>query len=672
MPDAHSIHRLNAGRELRTSRCTPLLVVTLLALPTAGVAGQDTTLTAPQNPFAGFETHVLDNGLRLWYRHLPGAPNASMGVSVPYGWDLDPEGKGELAHFTEHMLFSDHRGRTEEEIKDEIESRGGERNAFTTPDRTFYYVTLPTEHGLFGLEWLSRIIEPHAMLSGVVDSNRQPVALEIRARPRQLFDHLGAWLDPNWLRRPSFWAREFGLETRLDTRYDRYRNLEAITAADLRDFYDRYYTPGAMTLVVVGDLPRDSVIRLVEATFGALEARPVPPSYGETRDPGRAYRRVLWTYRPNVRYRRYLKVYEVDGPALERLLFLGFYLQRRLGARLRFGETKAVYSIGTGIVMRGPAAYFRIDAPIDRDRWEYARDVIDEELQALATGSLPEEDFRADRDAVVERLISDNRAAEDLVFWVFRSFYRPELHDSFPDLASTFASLEQEELAAFVSDRFVPERGVTYIDRPQPITQGIFLAIVLMLGALTIKGMAHARTAPIEMREIRYVARLRLSPLALMASATIMLAVAVVAGRLIGFMAERVAYAWVLPVDVYAYQMAAFALFGVGVLVLVVLYLGIPPRKLLVFTDHVRVKYLAYRSRRIPFDEIRSVRLASLGDVIGARHRTVPLALGLREKAIYLELTSGTGYFFRVRDPEELLDVLRELGAPVAALERDG
>lgn len=60
-----------------------------------------------------------------------------MGVSVPYGWDLDPEGKGELAHFTEHMLFSDHRGRTEEEIKDEIELRGGERNAFTTPDRTF-------------------------------------------------------------------------------------------------------------------------------------------------------------------------------------------------------------------------------------------------------------------------------------------------------------------------------------------------------------------------------------------------------------------------------------------------------------------------------------------------------------------------------------------------------
>lgn len=37
-------------------------------------------------------------------------------IGMPYGWDADPEGKKELAHLTEHILFSNHDGQTEQEI----------------------------------------------------------------------------------------------------------------------------------------------------------------------------------------------------------------------------------------------------------------------------------------------------------------------------------------------------------------------------------------------------------------------------------------------------------------------------------------------------------------------------------------------------------------------------
>ncbi len=67
----------------------------------------------PPNAFAGFETYFLSNGVKVWYKHLPDDPDVALSVTVPYGSDLDPEGKEQLAHFTEHMLFSDHLGRTE-------------------------------------------------------------------------------------------------------------------------------------------------------------------------------------------------------------------------------------------------------------------------------------------------------------------------------------------------------------------------------------------------------------------------------------------------------------------------------------------------------------------------------------------------------------------------------
>ena len=46
------------------------------------------------NPFAGFETHYLSNGLKVWFKRLPEAPNVSISVGVPYGWDADPRGRG--------------------------------------------------------------------------------------------------------------------------------------------------------------------------------------------------------------------------------------------------------------------------------------------------------------------------------------------------------------------------------------------------------------------------------------------------------------------------------------------------------------------------------------------------------------------------------------------------
>ena len=54
---------------------------------------------AKANPFSGFETHFLSNGLKVWFKRLPNAPEVSVSVGVPYGWDADPKGKEELAHY---------------------------------------------------------------------------------------------------------------------------------------------------------------------------------------------------------------------------------------------------------------------------------------------------------------------------------------------------------------------------------------------------------------------------------------------------------------------------------------------------------------------------------------------------------------------------------------------
>ncbi len=240
---------------------------------------------AKANPFAGFETHYLSNGLKVWFKRLPEAPNVSISVGVPYGWDADPRRKEELAHLTEHILFSDHEGRSEEEIKDAIDAIGGRSNGFTTPDHTWYYVTVAKEHGGFALEWLSRIVSPHTVDADVLERNRVPVALEIDAQPREFFESVWALLNPAWLVPSDFWEREFGMETRNARQYDRWASLQRITPEDVADFYDRHYVPEAMTLTVIGDLDPIEVLAISERTLGSLVKRPVPPEGRDRRRP---------------------------------------------------------------------------------------------------------------------------------------------------------------------------------------------------------------------------------------------------------------------------------------------------------------------------------------------------------------------------------------------------
>lgn len=617
---------------------------------------------ARENPFADFETHFLANGLKVWYRRVEGAPNVSVSVGVPYGWDRDPRGKEELAHFTEHMLFSDHDGLSESQIKEAIEGRGGRRNGFTTADHTWYYVTIAKEHGLFAIEWLSRVVSPHTMDAEVVDRNRQPVALEINARPREFFERLRAFLDPGWLRPTGYLEREFGLETRSSRVYDRYRNLYAIAPEDLRTFYETHYVPGAMTLTVIGDLERERVLALADSTFGTLERRSLPETQVTLQDPGRYRATYSWAFPSNIRYVRRFKLFRPSAREELNLLFIGDLLERRLNQRLRYGERKAIYSVRVGLQKHGPAAWFEISGQINEDEYDFAVGVIEDELTKLRGGSLPPEEFEADRQAIIERLRGANQTAESLNFWAYRNFYDPFVHEDFPDVLGFFGSVRQEEIAAFAGQSFGPERETLSVVRPQPYSQGILLASALLVVWLTFRLVAWGLTRPIDMRSIKYVARFKLSLpfrvvlVALVGGLGLVLLRFVVAGSI--WLDGR----FVTTTESYWAQMSSYgAMLATGV-ALTVAYLALLPRKILVFPDHLRIKALAYRSRVLRPEDVEEIRAARMGSVWFSKRllRTTALTLGLIRPGILLRPVKGRSYFFRVRDSAEFLRVLEE------------
>ena len=422
----------------------------------ADTSVQDTPLP---NPFAGFETHHLSNGVKVWFKQLPGVPNVSVSAGIAVGSDADPPGKEQLAHFTEHMLFSDHDGRTEQEIKDAVEGIGGRRNGFTYSDHTYYYVTIGKEHGLFAIEWLAGILSPHEMDPAVVERGRQPVQNEIGVRPREIIDHLQALLTPAWLSPPDFWEREFGIERRRDPYPYVWRSLNGITPEDLRGFYERYYAPGGMTVTIVGDLDPAEALAVAERTFGSFPDRPVNRWVVELEDPGRSRSRYTWGPRATILYQSRHKLFDPTAEEVLTALFVRDLLNRRLGQRLRYGERKAVYGASLNLGQRGPAKFLLLDTRIDKEDYAFARGIIDEEIEFLRTGTFDAAEFEADRAAVVERLRSSNQTAQSLNSWTQNYFYDPATFADFPDVLSFYQNLTQEQVASFAREAFDESRS---------------------------------------------------------------------------------------------------------------------------------------------------------------------------------------------------------------------
>ena len=618
----------------------------------------------PANPFQGFETRILDNGLKVWFKNLPDARAVSISVALPIGRDSDPVGKEQLAHFTEHMLFADHGGRSEEEIKKEIEDLGGEFNASVSDTRTFFFVRVDKEYGLFALEWLYRVISPHAMEPEVVERQRAPVALEIGARPRQLFEWVWAYyIDRPSLRVPGFWEKEFGIETLRSRDYYPYASLNRIGPEDLRWFYDTYYVPSLMTVTIVGALDAAAVASTIDETFAQLSQRPEPPLSASLTDPGRYRQSNFWTYRSDVFYRSRFKFYGLSAADNVLLIFVSQFLGKRLNDRLRFGDEKATYGLRSRIVRRGEAAILEISGGLEVESFQSSKRVIEEELEGLRTGSLDRTRFEEDRSAVTLQLQRSGYSPIALETWVRTSFHDSRLHHDFPDLVTIFDTLSAERVEAFASRALVPERQVVTVVYPQPLTQGVVVIVLAVLVSLTVSLTRRRLISPVEMTRIRYVARFHIPILLFGAMVGVLVILVGGGGRLLVFGFQRFSVAALWPIENFFLQWSTYGLMLMMSIILLLLLLSRIPRKVLLFEDHVRIKYLSYRSVQIPAEEVEEVELRSFREVwlSSAVWRLTPLTFGVFAPGIYLKRRNGRGYFFDVRNRDELLDLLRRL-----------
>ena len=211
-----------------------------------------------------YDEFRLENGLRVFVHQDKTTPQAVVNILYDVGSRDENENKTGFAHLFEHLMFG---GSANIPSYDEaLQKVGGENNAFTSPDITNYYLTVPSVN-LETAFWL----EADRMLSlsfnpEVLEVQRKVVIEEFKQR--YLDQPYGdAWLK---LRPLAFKEHPY----RWPTIGRDISHIEQATMEDVRHFFDQYYHPGNAIMVVAGDVDTSVVERLSSKWFGGIPQGP--------------------------------------------------------------------------------------------------------------------------------------------------------------------------------------------------------------------------------------------------------------------------------------------------------------------------------------------------------------------------------------------------------------
>jgi predicted Zn-dependent peptidase len=123
---------------------------------------------------------VLDTGLRLITETMPHVRSVSIGVWLTRGSRHESARESGIAHFVEHMLFKGTATRSAEDIAQEIDSIGGQLDAFTAKEYASYYIKVLDEHLPMAIDLLSDIVMRPRFDGEDVDKEKKVILEEIK------------------------------------------------------------------------------------------------------------------------------------------------------------------------------------------------------------------------------------------------------------------------------------------------------------------------------------------------------------------------------------------------------------------------------------------------------------------------------------------------------------
>ena len=213
----------------------------------------------------------LDCGLLVVTEHMPEVRSVSAGFWVGTGSRDEDDRVSGASHFLEHLLFKGTPTRTARSIAEDVDSVGGDINAFTTKEYTAFEIRVLDRSVDLGLDILFDILWNPALRPDDIEAERHVILEETLMRADEPAD-----LVHEVFTRALFPDHPVGRDVLGDE-----DSIKRMTRDDIAGFHAEHYRPANVVFAAAGRLDHDALVQRVErclagTTGGAPPSRSAP------------------------------------------------------------------------------------------------------------------------------------------------------------------------------------------------------------------------------------------------------------------------------------------------------------------------------------------------------------------------------------------------------------
>jgi predicted Zn-dependent peptidase len=200
---------------------------------------------------------VLPGGLRVVTETMPGVRSATVGAWVGVGSRDETDKLSGASHFLEHLLFKGTPTRSAMDISIELDTVGGEFNAFTAKEYTCFHARVLDQDLPLAVDVLGDMITSSVITPDDVEAEREVILDEIAMHDD----------DPDDVVHNLFAEKAWGGTALAGTT----ESIESLTRDQIRRYYRTRYRPENIVVAVAGNVDHTAVVRQVRKAFSRAE-----------------------------------------------------------------------------------------------------------------------------------------------------------------------------------------------------------------------------------------------------------------------------------------------------------------------------------------------------------------------------------------------------------------
>ncbi|MBW4890493.1 insulinase family protein [Mucilaginibacter sp. HMF5004] len=250
-----------------------------------------------------FTEYDMPNGLHVILHQDHNAPVVAVSVMYHVGSKNEVVGRSGFAHFFEHLLFEGSDNIKKGDFMKLVSANGGQNNANTTQDRTFYYEVFPSNQLETGL-WLESERMMHPVINEIGVKTQNEV---VKEEKRLSFDNRPYGNAINSVTAGVFTDHPYHYGV-----IGSMKDLDAAKLDEFKQFFHQFYAPNNAVLTIAGDIDVAKTKTLIDSYFGPIP-KSAPVVYKKVEEKPITKQIIDTAYDANIQIPAVLVAYRVPG-----------------------------------------------------------------------------------------------------------------------------------------------------------------------------------------------------------------------------------------------------------------------------------------------------------------------------------------------------------------------